>query len=38
MASGRNLGTVDGMTERKMGWMTGIEPATPGATVQCSTD
>jgi integrase len=23
---------------RKVGWMTGIEPATPGATVQCSTD
>jgi hypothetical protein len=21
----------------KMGWMTGIEPATTGATVQCST-
>src|SRR5262249_11324370 len=21
----------------KMGWMTGLDPATPGATVQCST-
>ena len=22
----------------EMGWMTGLEPATPGATVQCSTN
>ena len=25
-------------TPVKMGWMTGLEPATTGATVQCSTD
>ena len=36
--SGTIPGTTDRDAERKMGWMTGLEPATTGATVQCSTD
>jgi len=40
LAAGRTgtiLGTIGGEGEAKMGWMTGFEPATTGATVQCST-
>jgi integrase len=40
LAAGR-MGTILGTTghtaEGKLGWMTGFEPATTGATVQCST-
>ncbi len=36
-STGTLTGTLDEAGGVKMGWMTGFEPATTGATVQCST-
>ena len=36
LAAGRMPSILRAIAQREMGWMTGLEPATTGATVQCS--